>query len=125
MMSAVWCGPCQYEASVLLPAHIPEYPEATFVATLIDGPTVGTPAILKDVEGWAKAYDVFYPLVNDPAESIMALYEPAFPGNMIIQTSDMRIMFRMAGAADPDSAPGAQFWSILQQVIDGTYQAQN
>jgi hypothetical protein len=122
MMSASWCGPCQYEASVLLPSHVPQYPEAIFVATLIDGPVVGTPAKLVDLQNWANNYDVFYPLVNDPAESIMALYEPAFPGNMIIRTKDMKIMFRMAGAADPQYPEGAAFWTTLEQVIAGTYE---
>jgi hypothetical protein len=122
MMSAVWCGPCNDEANLFLPVVVPQYaPEAVFVATLIDGPQGGVAATLLDVENWAVKYqdakDVFYPLVNDPKSQIMQVFEPAFPGNMIIRTSDMRIIERVAGS-QPASAP---FWTTLQQVIDGTY----
>jgi hypothetical protein len=46
----------------------------------------------------------------------MNLYEPAFPSHIIVRTSDMRIMNRLTGVAQP----GGLFWQNFEGIINGT-----
>jgi hypothetical protein len=121
--SATWCGPCNAEAANVLPGEYAELkPQgAHFLTVLIDGPQPGTAAKIVDIFNWASAYDVNYSIVVDPEAKVMPLYEAAFPGNMLIRTSDMRLIIRVAGSPDPNN-PSDPFYTAFHQVLAGTYQ---
>jgi hypothetical protein len=117
MMSAVWCQPCNYEAANVLPTEVPPYqPDVQFLGILIDGQTPGTPATITNLNNWTASYQlntgVFYPMTIDPTSKVMSLYEPAFPGNMIIDTEDMRMVYRVAGVMDES------FWLQVDKVLN-------
>lgn len=124
MMSAVWCAPCNQEASLVLPVEVPgRQPNVQFVQVLIDGPEGGVAATVGDANIWATNYQdlklgpkgevVSYPLAIDPTRKIMPLFEAAFPGNMIIDATDMRIRFVVAGIMDDT------FWNELDSIAGG------
>jgi hypothetical protein len=124
MMSSVWCGPCKYEAEVVLPVEIPQYPEAQFVGSLIDGPQPGTPCSYLHLTNWVDDYqqDVQYPMVIDPTEQITPIMEPAYPSNMIIDTRTMQIMFMEAGAIGREFPSGVSFWAALEAILADNYE---
>lgn len=112
-VGAVWCGPCNMEASQILPARHASYaPMGEFLAVLADGPNVGTPATPTHLVNWTNNYDVDYPMALDPANKLMALFEAdAFPQNMMIDLRTMEIVEIVAGT--PDEAFWAEFESLL------------
>jgi thiol-disulfide isomerase/thioredoxin len=115
IMSSAWCGPCKIEAKEILPGLWAKYKSqgGWLYSVILEGPQPGEPAKMNDITNWAKAYSVNYPISVDPSEQVMALFEPAFPGNMIIRTKDMRIMKMVAGV--PDQA----HWTVFEQVMKG------
>jgi hypothetical protein len=119
LISSVWCGPCSYEAQYVLPGEYATWKPkgGHFIAILIDGIDVGTPATLLDLANWATRFNTSYTVVTDPASKVIPLYEAAFPGNLIVRTSDMKIVHRVAGV------PRANFWIVFEQTIAGTYTA--
>lgn len=118
LISSVWCGPCRQEAQNVLPNEYAHFKPmgGQFLAVLIDGQDPGTPATVDELTAWATAYQPSYAMTMDPSNEVMAFYEPAFPGNLIIRTSDMKIIRRVAGV------PNALFWNTFTQVLNGTYQ---
>jgi hypothetical protein len=143
--SAVWCGPCNTEAASVLPGEYAELKPlgAHFLTLLMQSSTQGTPATLTDLFNWANGYQVDYSIAIDPEAKAMPLYESSFPGNMIVRTSDMRVIERIAGspniclpsgtckyATAPNQPPAAcgidndcdTFWDTFDQVLDGTFQ---
>ncbi|MCA9621234.1 MAG: hypothetical protein KC731_19565, partial [Myxococcales bacterium] len=126
LISSVWCGPCNQEAAQVLPVEYPTYKPmgGHFISVMIDGPTPGDPAKIQHITNWANSYlsswaandGTVYSLVMDPAEKVMPMYEPAFPSNLIVRTSDMRIMYRHTGVAQP----GGVFWQTFEGVLDGS-----
>jgi hypothetical protein len=119
LISSVWCGPCSYEAQYVLPEQYANYkPQGGhFVAIMIDGIDPGTPATLADLSNWATRFNTNYTLVVDPASRVIPLYEAVFPGNLIVRTSDMKIVHRVAGVPRP------HFWTVFDETIAGTYSA--
>jgi hypothetical protein len=118
LISSVWCGPCRTEAANVLPGEYAEWkPQGGhFLAILIDGQDPGTPATVDELSTWASTYNTSYTMAMDPSNHVMAFYEPAFPGNIIIRTSDMKIIRQVAGV------PQASFWNTFAQVVAGTYE---
>lgn len=126
LISSVWCPPCQYDAAEVLPGEYSHYQPmgGDIMSVLIDGPTPGDPATIQHVTNWANTYltdwsapdGSVYSLVMDPEGKIMNLYEPAFPSHIIVRTSDMRIMNRLTGVAQP----GGLFWQNFEGIINGT-----
>jgi hypothetical protein len=116
-VSSVWCGPCNHEADVVLPALYDKFqPGGEFLLQLADGPTPGTAAESKHLYNWTQKYDVNYPATFDPTYKLSSLFESnAFPANIIVKTKDMTIVKAIAGAPDPTDP----FWTTFQQVIDG------
>jgi len=118
VVSAVWCSPCNYEADVTLPILYAKYKPngGQFFLNLADGPTPGIPAESKNLYLWDKKYQLDYPSAVDPSSKLAALFEAdAFPANMIIRTSDMKIMDVSAGAP-PE---GSTFWKTYEKIIAG------
>ncbi len=118
LISSVWCGPCRQEAANVLPGEFAHWKPlgGHFLAILIDGADPGTPATVDELFGWSSTFQPQYTMTMDPSNHVMAFYEPAFPGNIIVRTSDMKIIRRVAGI------PQADFWNTFSQVLDGTYQ---
>lgn len=116
-IGSVWCPPCNQEAATTLPAEYAHYKPlgGEILFQLADGPTPGTPAKLQHLSSWVNKYDVNYPAVLDPNYKLNDLFaENAYPANMIVRTSDMRIIMVVAGI------PQAGFWAKFDQVLAGT-----
>jgi hypothetical protein len=121
IMSAAWCGPCKQEAAGPLKSHYPLYrPYGHFLGLLVEA-VDGSPANYGTATAWADQFDIDYTLTIDPTRQALSIYEPAFPGNMIVRTSDMKIIHLMAGAPAPGSPAETQFWNLFESVMNGTY----
>jgi hypothetical protein len=118
VVSAVWCGPCNYEAEAVLPGLYKKYQPngGEFFLVLADGPTPGIPAEPKNLFQWDKKYQIDYPTALDPSSKLAALFEAdAFPANLIVRTKDMQIMDVSAGAP-PE---GSTFWKTYEKILTG------
>jgi hypothetical protein len=116
VVSAVWCGPCQYENEEILPEEYAKYNPlgAEFLLQLADGPTVGEPAVTKHLVSWTTKYDTAWPAVLDPAAKLSALFEAdAYPANLLIDTTTMEIVDVVAGVPEPGSA----FYAALDELV--------
>jgi hypothetical protein len=118
IMSAAWCGPCKQEANDLK-TKFPDklQPGGGHVLGLLVEAVNGDPADYYTATSWAQAYSVQYTLAIDPTRQALSIYEPAFPGNMIIRTSDMKIIEIVAGSPDATHP----FWATFEAVKNGTY----
>ena len=114
-IGAVWCGPCNQEEKYELPWRWAAMePAGQILSLLLDGPTVGTPATLTNLTNWDKAYAIAYPTAIDPNyEALQLVPADAYPGNVIVRTSDMRIMAATTGI------PTAPLWETLQSLLPG------
>jgi hypothetical protein len=120
-VASVWCAPCNYEAGSVLPGLYAQYqPQGgEFLLQLADGPTPGTAAESKHLYNWTTKYDVNYPATIDPTYKLSSLFESdAFPTNMIIKTSDMTIVKVIAGAPEPGTPAGDDFWGTFESVLN-------
>lgn len=110
-VAAVWCGPCNLEASEAA-AMYEEFESrgAGFLLQLADGPTVGTPAKFSHLKTWTTKYDNAWPSVIDPTSKLSELFEAdAFPANILIDTTTMEIVEIVAGAVSSD--PSSQIYT--------------
>jgi hypothetical protein len=125
-LSAVWCGPCKYESEVVLPAAYAKYaPQGGgFLTLLLEGndPSTGEPATYLELESWAKSYGVETPLALDPVGLAKPFLDGGWPTNVIIRTRDMKMIFATAGVPELDAPSGSSFWSLYEQVMNGSYQ---
>jgi thiol-disulfide isomerase/thioredoxin len=115
-VASSWCGPCQHEADVVLPAKYEEYSQqgGQFLLQLADGPTPGKAATTKNLISWTTKYEVNYPAAYDPSYKLSALFDAdAFPANMIIKTQTMEIIAVISGV------PDAAFWTKYEKVMNG------
>lgn len=117
-VGSVWCGPCNYEADMVLPDLYAQYAPlgGEIFSQLADGPTVGKPATEANLHAWGTKYDVQYPLVIDPGweSRLGALFaENAFPTNIIIDPRTMTIVEAIAGAPEP----GGAYWQQYEDVL--------
>lgn len=130
VMSAVWCGPCQEEARLILPDQYTKYkPQGgEFMANLADGR--GGPADQINLDGWVSSFVVDYPLVFDPNYRLFQVApEFVWPTNYIVDTRTMRIVMAIAGPAIPVNlcspsdltTDNCQFWQVFEEVLAGTY----
>jgi hypothetical protein len=116
VVSAVWCGPCQYENEEILPDEYAKYNPlgAEFLLQLADGPTVGEPAETKHLVSWTTKYDTAWPAVLDPGAKLSALFEAdAYPANLLIDTTTMEIVDVVAGVPEQGSA----FYAALDELV--------
>ena len=99
---AVWAGPSNYEADTVLPGQIAVYGTCLLpVDILMDGPTPGIAATLKNASNWAIKYPNGYPIVIDPAAQLSPIFPiGAYPINILIDTQTMTIVDAMAGVPD-------------------------
>ena len=74
----------------------------------------GSAAVFKTITDWATSYNVDYPLAVDPAERISPYATSSLPTNIIVRTSDMKIIKVTAGR------PQAEHWAVFEQVLNGS-----
>jgi len=112
-VSAVWCGPCQYENDVVLPVEYAKYkPQgAEFLLNLANYESSGDPAKFSHLKAWTTKYDTQWPAVIDPTLKLTSLFEAnAFPQNILIDTTTMQVLEVIAGVAEE----GSPFFDILE-----------
>jgi hypothetical protein len=100
VLSAVWCGPCQYEAAELLPGEHAKYAPrgGQFMLVLVDGPSQGSPAEISQLKSWTGKYETRFPAVVDPQYQLGSLFpSSAFPANILIDTETMEILEVVSG----------------------------
>ena len=117
-MSAVWCGPCNEEASSVLPGKYTQYKPmgGEFLVNLADSLTPGKPADQMALDSWVDRYNVDYPLVIDPGYKLASIWKtPAWPANYIVDTRSMRITTIISGLM------GQDFWDDYEAVLAGTF----
>ncbi len=101
-IASVWCGPCNDEAGTILPMKHDLYSPCggEFFLDLHDSETAGTTATPKNLHNWTVMYKVSYPSAIDPSYQLdKAFAAQAFPQNMIIDTTTMKIVAVVAGEA--------------------------
>ncbi len=109
-IACVWCVPCNEEAKTILPAQHALYSECggEFLLDLHDSNTPGTTATFSNLTNWTKSYKVNYPAVIDPEFRLDALFSvSAFPNNVIVDTTTMKIVAKFAGEVPPTACGDA------------------
>jgi hypothetical protein len=99
-VASVWCGPCNEEAQCVLPALHKRYAPCggEFMLQLADGPEQGVAAVPKNLLAWAEEYKVNFPAAVDPEYKTEVIWAAeAFPENILINTTTMTIVDRIAG----------------------------
>lgn len=117
VVSAVWCGPCQFESDKLLPGEHAKYSPrgAQFFLQLADGPAAGSPAELSHLKSWTTKYETAFPAAIDPKYQLGSLFpSSAFPANILIDTRTMEILEVVSGIPEEDSAFFQQLESLLR-----------
>jgi hypothetical protein len=105
---ARWCTPCNDENGLTttpgtVAAIEPTYhgKGVRFVEALIEGMTRGVLATPHDIDLWALDHELRVDIALDPNDSIHQYADLAdFPLNMVVRTSDMKIMFMATGELD-------------------------
>ena len=118
-VSAVWCGPCKFEAQNTLPDEYEHFKPlgAEIMMVLLDSGKPGEPASFNDLDNWLTSYDSAYPSVIDPENQIGTLIDTsAFPSHFIIDTRDMTIVESIPGS------PQDAFWETLETLLAETAQ---
>ncbi len=115
-ISAVWCGPCQFESEEILPEeHARFAPQgAELMVLLADGATVGKPATENNLLTWTSSYGTAWPAVIDPTYKLASLFQSsAYPINIVIDTMTMQIAAVGTGLPTEESA----FFVALEDVL--------
>lgn len=114
-VSAVWCGPCKFEAQEVLPGEYAKYEPlgGELLLVLADSQNPGEAASFSHLDGWTTAFDVQYPAVIDPRYQLGALFDQSqFPANFLIDTRTMQIVAMVVGI------PAESFWSQLDALLE-------
>jgi len=113
VVSAVWCGPCQFESEKLLPEEYAKYAPrgAEFLLHLADGPAAGSPAELSHLKAWTGKYETAFPAGIDPKYKLGSQFNSsAFPANLLIDTKTMTILDSPTGIPEE----GSSFFQLLE-----------
>jgi hypothetical protein len=96
---ARWCAPCNDEQKNVPAAQAMYEPKGVrFLEALIEGQQRGTPATEADLNYWAQAHSLHVGIALDPTDAVHQYADiAAFPLNMIVTTSDMKIQFMQTG----------------------------
>lgn len=98
--SAEWCEPCKAEQPGLKRLYDDYKNTSTKVAifeALIED-NQGAPATIEVARRWAKKYGLHFDVAIDPTGLLKPYYDiNAFPMNMVIRTSDMKITWQENG----------------------------
>jgi AhpC/TSA family len=106
---AVWCGPCNAEQPSLNTLYNTyKSSGVAFLSVIMEGTTT-TPATMNNLNNWGASKNVPYDLVIDPLGLLGPYFtQQAFPMQMLVRTSDMRIVWQNSGS-DP---------ALMQAQID-------
>lgn len=118
VVSAVWCGPCQYESAEILPGEHAKYAPrgAQFLLQLADGPSAGSPAELSHLKSWTTKYETGFPAVVDPKYQLGSLFpSSAFPANILVDTRTMEIIDVVTGIPEEDSSFFEKLEALLRE----------
>ena len=115
-VSSVWCNPCNLESRCLLPVHQRIYGACGggLFLQLQDGKDYGVPATPKELNTWAvKTYKEDFPTAIDPAGRLIntVAAQEAFPVNIIIDTTTMKIVESIAGIPDD------KYWKLYETLL--------
>jgi hypothetical protein len=116
-VSAGWCDVCQHEAKVILPSLHEKYAPCggQVLLLLADGPRGGIAATPSDLLAWVRAFRVDYPAGIARGADVRTLFRlEAFPTNLIIDTTTMRIV-EVANGVPPEGDP---FWEEYERHLD-------
>jgi hypothetical protein len=116
-VSAIWCGPCQYESAEVLPVEHAKYAPlgAELLLYLADTAVVGDPAQGTHLTLWTEKYGTAWPAVVDPSYKLASSFQGAtYPINIVIDTRTMVIETTLNGIPQP----GSQFYSTLEAVLE-------
>lgn len=117
ILSAVWCGPCKYEAQNILPGEYDHFKPlgGEIMAVLVDAVDPGDAADFDNLDAWVSTYEPAYPSVIDPDGNMSTVIDTSsFPSNFIIDTKDMTIVEIVKGS------PQESFWSKLESLLAET-----
>jgi hypothetical protein len=115
-VAAYWCQPCRDESEETIPAvKSTQGPNgAEFLLLLSDGNAGNVPPVLGELDAWVERYAMTVPAALDPGPVFQPVWDAnAYPENILIRTSDMRIIAKVAGAP-PLSDP---YWSEMQAIL--------
>ncbi len=114
-VSAVWCGPCKFEAQNVLPGEYEHFQPlgAELMLVLADSVDPGDPADFPNLDNWVSSFEATYPSVIDPDYQMGTLFDTSqFPANFIIDTRDMTILEFVAGI------PQDGFWDQVTILLE-------
>jgi hypothetical protein len=96
---ARWCAPCNDEQTQVPTVQAKYEPKGVrFLEALIEGQERGTPATEKDLNFWATFHSLHVAMALDPTDAVHQYADiAAFPLNMIVTTSDMKIQLMQTG----------------------------
>lgn len=115
-IGSVWCPPCNEEAKSLLPVLYAKYKPCggELLLALADGPDHDVPASTKHLYNWTKKYKENFPAVIDPQYKLKAVFsEDAYPANLIIDTTTMKIVQVVAGGP----SEGSSYWKSYEKLL--------
>jgi hypothetical protein len=113
---AIWCGPCNQEASTVIPAKRQEFASkgGEWFEMLAEGPQHNVPASQQDLTNWVTKYRVEYPSAIDSKGYLNAIVpQDVYPGNVMVRTRDMRIIAWVGGIPQDD------FYQTFADVLAG------
>lgn len=95
--SAMWCGPCRNEASMLGSLYSKYKDQGLEIIQCIYQDEDGNPSDASDLHRWIQEFGCLYPVITDPDRSSVNIYNfSGIPFNLIIDR-DFIIRGRMEG----------------------------
>lgn len=112
--SAEWCDPCKAEQAGLVSLHkefLGRNPSVAIFEAVVEDAD-GLPATIDVARRWARDHRLTFDVVIDPTGILKPYYDiNAFPMNVVIRTSDMKITWQTNGV-DP-----AGLRSAIDQIL--------
>jgi len=107
MMSGVagWCPPCNDEQTNMPATQAKYEPQGVvFLEALVEGYKQGTPSTETDLDHWQANHNMHVGIMLDPEDYIHQYADyAAFPLNMVVTTSDMKIVYMQVGEINADT----------------------
>lgn len=115
--AAEWCSACKAEWADIRSKGVSQYEKegVVFMGTLFEDRD-SNPAGPKNLAAWAKAYDVDFPFVLDPALKLGPFFDvEATPMSMIIDARTMTILSIETGWVSGEGE--GTLWATLDQLL--------
>lgn len=112
--SAEWCEPCKAEQAGLKRLY-DQYNGKVAIFEAVIEDDAGAPATIEVARRWAKRYGLHFDVAIDPTGLLKPYYDiSAFPMNMVIRASDMKITWQYNGL-DPQALHNAVEQAVSSQ----------